>query len=86
MRKAIFIVLWILLISGVAGIGWVFWSINEGKIGYMPEMEQMSNPVDKFASQIITSDGELMGTYSYGSNNVCIFSIKRCFGNDGVCK
>lgn len=69
MRKAIFIVLWILLISGVAGIGWVFWSINEGKIGYMPEMEQMSNPVDKFASQIITSDGELMGTYSYGSNN-----------------
>ncbi|MBR4160887.1 MAG: transglycosylase domain-containing protein [Bacteroidaceae bacterium] len=69
MRKAIFILLWILLISGVAGIGWVFWSINEGKIGYMPDMEQMSNPVDKFASQIITSDGELMGTYSYGSNN-----------------
>ena len=69
MRKAIFIFLWLLLIGGTAGVGWVFWSINEGRIGYMPDMEQLSNPVDKFASQIMTSDGKLMGTYSYGSNN-----------------
>ena len=35
----------------------------------MPDMEQLSNPVDKFASQLLTVDGKLMGTYSYGSNN-----------------
>ena len=69
MRKAIFIFLWLLLIVGTAAIGWVFWAINDGRIGYMPDMEQLSNPVDKFASQIVTSDGKLMGTYSYGSNN-----------------
>lgn len=69
MRKAIFIFLWILLLSVTAGVGWVFWSIREGRIGYMPEMEQMSNPVDKFASQVFTYDGVLMGTYSYGATN-----------------
>lgn len=69
MRKALFICLWLLLVGGVCGVGWVFWAINEGRIGYMPDMEQLSNPVDKFASQILTSDGKLMGTYSYGSTN-----------------
>lgn len=69
MRKAIFIFLWLLLIGGTAAVGWVFWAINAGRIGYMPDMEQLSNPVDKFASQILTADGKLMGTYSYGSNN-----------------
>lgn len=69
MRKAIFIFLWLMLIGGTAGVGWLFWSINEGRIGYMPDMEQLSNPVDKFASQVVTCDGKLMGTYSYGANN-----------------
>jgi penicillin-binding protein 1A len=69
MRKAIFILLWLLLIGGTAAVGWVFWTINEGRIGYMPNMEQMSNPVDKFASQVMTCDGKLLGTYSYGETN-----------------
>ncbi|MBO5965095.1 MAG: transglycosylase domain-containing protein, partial [Bacteroidaceae bacterium] len=69
MRKAIFILLWLLLIGGTAAVGWVFWAINEGRIGYMPNMEQMSNPVDKFASQVMTCDGKLLGTYSYGETN-----------------
>lgn len=69
MRKAIFVFLWLLLIGGTAIVGWVFWSISEGRIGYMPDMEQLSNPVDKFASQVVTVDGKLIGTYSYGSNN-----------------
>ena len=69
MRKALFIFLWLLLVGGTASVAWVFWSINEGRIGYMPDMEQLSNPVDKFASQVMTVDGKLMGTYSYGSNN-----------------
>ena len=69
MRKAIFILLWLLLIDGTAAVGWVFWAINDGRIGYMPNMEQMSNPVDKFASQVMTCDGKLLGTYSYGETN-----------------
>ena len=69
MRKILFIFLWLMLIGGTVSVGWVFWSISEGRIGYMPDMEQLSNPVDKFTSQLLTVDGKLMGTYSYGSNN-----------------
>ena len=69
MRKILFIFLWLMLIGGTVSVGWVFWSISEGRIGYMPDMEQLSKPVDKFASQLLTVDGKLMGTYSYGSNN-----------------
>lgn len=69
MRKILFIFLWLMLIGGTVSVGWVFWSISEGRIGYMPDMEQLSNPVDKFASQLLTVDGKLIGTYSYGSNN-----------------
>lgn len=69
MRKVLFILMWLLLIGTTSGAIWVFWAINEGRIGYMPDMEQLSNPVDKFASQVMTADGKLMGTYSYGSSN-----------------
>ena len=69
MRKVLFILMWLLLIGATSGAIWVFWAINEGRIGYMPDMEQLSNPVDKFASQVMTADGKLMGTYSYGSSN-----------------
>ena len=69
MRKVLFILMWLLLVGATSGAIWVFWAINEGRIGYMPDMEQLSNPVDKFASQVMTADGKLMGTYSYGSSN-----------------
>lgn len=43
--------------------------IFNGRIGYMPDLNQLNNPVNKFASQIFTSDGELMGTWSYSNAN-----------------
>ena len=48
------------LVMGMIGMGW---------IGYMPDMEELNNPVDKFASQVISADGKLMGTFSYGATN-----------------
>ncbi|MCM1515053.1 MAG: transglycosylase domain-containing protein [Paraprevotella sp.] len=69
MRKAIFILLWLLLIAGTGGAVWTFWAINEGRVGYMPDMDQLSNPVDKYASQVLTADNKLLGIYSYGATN-----------------
>lgn len=69
MRKIFFITLWLIILICTGAVAWVFWAIHEGRIGYMPDMEQMSNPVDKFASQVFTSDAQLMGTYSYGATN-----------------
>ena len=61
--------MWVLLVCGIiASIG-ILLSIGSGYVGYMPEMQQLSNPVDKFASQVISADGKLVGTYSYGATN-----------------
>ena len=69
MRQYFFIFLWIVLVVATGAGIWVLFAIRDGRIGYMPDMEQMSNPVDKFASQVLTADGQLMGTYSYGATN-----------------
>ncbi|MDR2791358.1 MAG: transglycosylase domain-containing protein [Tannerellaceae bacterium] len=46
-----------------------FWAINEGKIGYVPPVEQLENPIDKFASQVITADGQHIGSYALSMDN-----------------
>ena len=35
----------------------------------MPEMEELENPVNKYASQVISADGKLIGTWSYSRAN-----------------
>lgn len=43
--------------------------IFNGVIGYMPDIEELENPVNKYASQVYSSDGKLLGTWSYSSAN-----------------
>ena len=47
----------------------IFLAIYMGWIGYMPPIEQLQNPVNKFASQIISADGEVMGSYATSGDN-----------------
>jgi penicillin-binding protein 1A len=47
----------------------LFLAISKGFIGYMPPVEQLENPIDKYASQIISSDGQWLGSFSYGKDN-----------------
>lgn len=46
-----------------------FLLIFNGIIGYMPDIEELENPVNKYASQVYSSDGKLMGTWSYSNAN-----------------
>lgn len=47
----------------------VFMAIAKGAIGYMPPVEQLQNPIDKYASQLISFDGKMLGSYSYSKDN-----------------
>ena len=64
MRKTLIITLWTILFLILAGIGLVFTAIANGKIGYVPPIEELENPKLKFATQIISDDGITLGTYS----------------------
>ena len=51
------------------GAGVAFYAINEGWIGYMPPIEDLQNPINRFATQIYSSDGKLIGTWNYNREN-----------------
>ncbi|MFC4665507.1 transglycosylase domain-containing protein [Falsiporphyromonas endometrii] len=72
-KKKILKIMWSLF-----GLFWVFaliifFMIAEGWIGYMPPIDQLQNPIDKFASQVYSAEGELIGSYSQrGSNRIYV--------------
>ena len=59
----------VLLVLLVAG---GFYCIREGWIGYMPPLDELQSPISKYASQIITSDGKVIGTWSRNENRVFV--------------
>lgn len=44
-------------------------AVYNGLIGYMPPVEELKNPQDKFASVVYTSDGQEMGRYFRNTGN-----------------
>ena len=69
MRKWLIIFLWTMLTVGVLTIVGCFWAIAEGKIGYMPPIEDLQNPINRFATQVYSSDGKQLGTWSMSREN-----------------
>lgn len=69
MLKKIIFVLWVLVILAVVACVLIFTAIAKGWIGYMPPVEDLENPTYKFATEVISDDGEVMGTYSYSKEN-----------------
>ena len=69
MRKLFVYFLWTLLFIIVFGSVTAFYAINEGWIGYMPPIEDLQNPINRFATQIYSADGRLIGTWNYNREN-----------------
>ena len=61
--------LWILLALGVLACLFLFLSIARGWIGYMPPVEDLENPNYKFATEVLSEDGQVLGTYSFSKEN-----------------
>ena len=57
-------------------LGGIF-AISMGWIGYLPPIEQLQNPIDKYASQILASDGEVIGSYAHGGSNRVLVDYKE---------
>ena len=61
-------------------LGGIF-AISMGWIGYLPPIEQLQNPIDKYASQILASDGEVIGSYAHGGSNRVLVDYKELSPN-----
>lgn len=62
-------ILWSFILGVTAFAFVAFIGIYNGWVGYMPAVSELHNPVNKFATQLFTEDGELMGTWSHSRDN-----------------
>ncbi|MDH6534016.1 penicillin-binding protein [Parabacteroides sp. 52] len=68
-KKIIFISAWTLYAALLIIVALIFVAISKGSIGYMPPVEQLENPIDKYASQIISVDGKTLGSFGLSMDN-----------------
>ena len=61
--------MWRIFALGFACVIVFFLLVYNGWIGYMPPIEELKNPNDKFATVLYTADGEEMGRYYRNSGN-----------------
>jgi penicillin-binding protein 1A len=60
---------WMVFILGLLSFGCVILLIAKGKIGYMPPIEDIENPINKYASQVFSVDMKQLGTYAQEKEN-----------------
>ena len=61
--KVYLIVIWSLFAMGVLSVYLLFYGINHEWFGPMPTFEELENPETNLATEIISCDGKLLGTY-----------------------
>lgn len=55
----------------------IFYAIAQGWIGYMPPIEELENPKDKFASEIYSADGKVLGRFYQSRSNRVYVNYKE---------
>jgi len=92
-------ILWGLFAMTIIGVALFFTAICYGWIGYVPPIEELENPISRYASQVISSDNVLLGTWSLNENRIfarkdevapCVFHAlvatedKRFYDHSGI--
>ena len=65
-------ILWTLFIIGITAVFILFGGAALGLYGPMPDLQQLENPRTNLASQIISSDGIILGKYYFDDNRTPI--------------
>ena len=65
-------ILWGLFVLSIIGVMTLFGGAALGFYGPMPDLQQLENPRTNLASQIISSDGEILGKYYFDENRTPI--------------
>ena len=68
-HRGLIATMWTVFVLGVVGLFFFLFLVYNGVIGYMPPVEELKNPTDRFASVLYSSDGKEIGRYFYGMGN-----------------
>ena len=69
MRKKFVLFLWKAIAAVIVLVLLIFVFIWNGWVGYMPDMEDLQNPIDRYATQIYSADGKVIGTWNQDREN-----------------
>ena len=61
-------IFWFIFSLGIITLYSVFYLASIGKFGEMPDFRQLENPKTNFASEIISSDNQILGKYYFNDN------------------
>ena len=64
--------LWGLLVAGILAVVLVFWMITQGMLGYLPPLDELQDPKNKFATEIISADMQSLGRFYRNENRVSV--------------
>ena len=67
--KKLILILWLLFLIGCGTVYLIFTGISSGSIGYMPPIEELENPKNKFATIVYSSDSVELGRFSQAKEN-----------------
>ncbi len=56
-------ILWAIVVIPIISLVILFALISYGKLGHMPSFEELENPETNLATEIISEDGKILGTY-----------------------
>ena len=77
MRRRFIHTLWAILAACVASVAVAFFAIWFGLIGYMPDVEDLQNPINRFATQVYSADGKVLGTWNLNKENRIVIPYKK---------
>jgi len=60
---------WVVFFFCILSASIIFILIAKGKIGYMPPLEDLENPINKYATQVLSVDGVPLGNFSLTNEN-----------------
>jgi len=60
---------WRVFVIGIFSVILIFVFITIGWIGYLPPVDELQNPINKYATEIYSSDLQLLGQFSKSKNN-----------------
>lgn len=77
MRKHFIYTLWGIFATFVVSVMLAFFAIWNGWIGYMPDIEDLQNPISRFATQVYSADGKVLGTWNLNKENRIVIPYKK---------
>lgn len=77
-NKKFFLAFWGIFISGTAVVVLLFYLIAIGKMGYMPSFEELENPNSSLATEVISTDHQVIGKfYLQNRSNIGFENINK---------